>query len=103
LVPADKRVHWVPHLVSVAIGALLVAALLDLLPEAIESAGIERAGQVGLTLLGLLIFFVLEKLVLWRHCHHEECEAHPLEEPLLGRMQPLGHARVPHHVHNPCW
>lgn len=102
LVPAHKRVHWVPHLVSVAIGALLAAALLDLLPEAIESAGVERAGQIGLTLLmGLMIFFVLEKLVLWRHCHHEQCEAHPLEEPLkLGRIQPLGHARVPHHLHN---
>lgn len=102
LVPEHKRVHWIPHLVSFAIGALLAAALLDLLPEAIETAGIERAGQVGLTLLiGLMIFFVLEKLVLWRHCHHDQCEAHSVEEPLkLQRFQPLGHARVPHHVHN---
>lgn len=102
LVPIHKRAHWVPHLVSFAIGALLAAALLDLLPEAIETAGIDRAGEVGLTLLiGLLIFFVLEKLVLWRHCHHDQCEAHPLEEPFkLGRIQPLGHARVPHHLHN---
>ena len=83
LVPERKRHHWVPHLVSVAIGALLAAALLDLLPEAIESAGVARAGQVGLTLLiGLLIFFVLEKLVLWRHCHHDHCEVHPVEAPL---------------------
>lgn len=102
LVPEHRRAHWVPHLVSVAIGALLAAALLDLLPQAIETAGIERAGQVGLTLLiGLLIFFVLEKLVLWRHCHHDSCEAHPVEAPLkVTRLQPLGHARVPHHVHN---
>ncbi|MGD9841694.1 MAG: ZIP family metal transporter [Steroidobacteraceae bacterium] len=91
LVPEHRRVHWVPHLVSFAIGALLAASLLDLLPEAIETAGIERASQVGLTLLiGLLIFFVLEKLVLWRHCHHDSCEAHAVEEPLkLGRIQPL--------------
>ena len=27
-------------------------------------------------LVGILLFFVLEKLVLWRHCHAEECEAH---------------------------
>jgi len=102
LVPEQKRAHWIPHLVSFAIGALLAAALLDLLPEAIESAGIERAGQVGLTLLiGLMIFFVLEKLVLWRHCHHDNCEAHSVEEPLkLHKLQPLGHARVPHHLHN---
>ncbi len=97
LVPDSKRHHWVPHLVSVAIGALLAAALLDLLPEAIESAGVERAGQVGLTLLiGLLIFFVLEKLVLWRHCHHDHCEAHPVEEPLkLGAIRPVAPGEVP--------
>lgn len=102
LVPEHKRVHWIPHLVSFAIGALLAAALLDLLPEAIKTAGIARAGEVGLTLLiGLMIFFVLEKLVLWRHCHHDQCEAHSVDEPLkLQRFQPLGHARVPHHVHN---
>lgn len=96
LVPEHKRAHWVPHLVSFAIGALLAAALLDLLPEAIETAGVARAGQLGLTLLiGLMIFFVLEKLVLWRHCHHETCEAHPVEEPLkLARFQPLGNAQV---------
>jgi zinc and cadmium transporter len=27
-------------------------------------------------LIGILLFFVLEKLVLWRHCHVEQCEAH---------------------------
>jgi zinc and cadmium transporter len=92
LVPEHKRHLWVPHLVSVAIGALLAAALLDLLPEAIESAGVERASQVGLMLLvGLMVFFVLEKLVLWRHCHHDQCEAHPVEEPLkLGELRPVG-------------
>jgi zinc and cadmium transporter len=102
IIPEHKRGQWVPHLVSFAIGALLAAALLDLLPEAIETAGVARAGEVGLTLLiGLMIFFVLEKLVLWRHCHHDDCEAHTVDEPLkLQKFQPLGHARVPHHVHN---
>lgn len=81
LVPEAKRVHWVPHLVSLAIGALLAAALLDLLPEAISSGGVGNAQRIGLTLLvGLLIFFVLEKLVLWRHCHHDSCEGHQVEE-----------------------
>jgi zinc and cadmium transporter len=95
LVPESRRVHWVPHLVSFAIGALLAAALLNLLPEAIESAGVARAGQIGVTLLiGLMIFFVLEKLVLWRHCHHDHCEAHPVppsdHEPLkLQSIRPL--------------
>jgi zinc and cadmium transporter len=87
LVPERKRIHWIPHLVSFAIGALLAAALLDLLPEAISTAGIDHASQIGLTLLvGLLVFFVLEKLVLWRHCHHDTCEGHQIDEPNQHRF-----------------
>ncbi len=71
------RVRLLPHLVSFATGALLAAALLGLLPHAIEGAGLANAHWIGVTLLcGLLTFFVLEKLVLWRHCHQELCEGH---------------------------
>lgn len=71
------RVRVLPHLVSFATGALLSAALLGLLPHAIEGAGPDNAHLIGITLLvGLLTFFVLEKLVLWRHCHQELCEGH---------------------------
>jgi zinc and cadmium transporter len=77
LAPASLRARVLPHLVGFATGALLGAALLGLLPHAIESAGVEAMHRIGLTLLiGLLIFFVLEKLVLWRHCHQEVCEGH---------------------------
>ena len=75
--PESVRARVLPHLVSFATGALLGAALLGLLPHAIEAAGISGTHNVGLTLLaGLLIFFVLEKMVLWRHCHQEVCEGH---------------------------
>lgn len=75
--PESLRARVLPHLVSFATGALLSAALLGLLPHAMESAGVSNAHTVGLTLLiGLLIFFVLEKMVLWRHCHQEVCEGH---------------------------
>ena len=48
-----------------------------MLPHAIEGAGAENTHRVGMTLLaGLLVFFVLEKLVLWRHCHQDVCEGH---------------------------
>jgi zinc and cadmium transporter len=77
LVPEHKRARVLPHLVSFATGALLGAALLGLLPHAVEAAGIEGVHTIGLTiLLGILIFFLLEKLVLWRHCHVEVCEGH---------------------------
>jgi zinc and cadmium transporter len=71
------RARVLPHLVSFATGALLGAALLGLLPHAIEGAGADNTHRIGMTLLaGLLVFFVLEKMVLWRHCHHDACEGH---------------------------
>jgi len=63
-----------PVLVSFATGALLGAAFLRLIPHAIE----ESSGySVSLTvLLGIILFFLLEKLVLWRHCHEADCHVH---------------------------
>jgi zinc and cadmium transporter len=76
LVPERSRTKALPLLVAFATGALLGAALLGLLPEAIGMAEGDYAG-VGLSLLGgIALFFVLEKLVLWRHCHEDHCETH---------------------------
>lgn len=66
-----------PHLVSFATGALLGAAFLGLIPHALEAAGAGGEHRVGLALLiGVLTFFLLEKFVLWRHCHDDPCEVH---------------------------
>lgn len=74
------RPSYVPVLISYAVGALLGAVFLELLPHAFRLAG--SAEQMAATILaGILIFFVLEKLVLWRHCHVEECEAHDPPQP----------------------
>jgi zinc and cadmium transporter len=62
---------WISRLVSFAVGALLGAVFLELLPHALEEGSAERV--MGTVLAGLLAFFLLEKLVLWRHAHgHEE-------------------------------
>ena len=67
--------HQVPMLISYAIGALLGAVFLEILPHAFEATG--SAHRLAAVILGgILFFFVLEKLVLWRHCHAEQCEAH---------------------------
>ena len=71
----NTRASWVQMLVSYAIGALLGAAFLNALPEALELSK-NPAQMTGTVLFGILLFFILEKLVLWRHCHAEECEAH---------------------------
>lgn len=72
------RAEWVPVMVSYAIGALLGAAFLEILPHAIEHAGSLQAVSAAV-LAGIFAFFILEKLVLWRHCHTEHCEAHGAE------------------------
>ena len=69
------RAAWVPMLVSYAIGALLGAAFLELLPHAFEGAMSVRS-VAGTILAGIFAFFILEKLVLWRHCHVEDCDVH---------------------------
>lgn len=65
---------WIPRLVSFAVGALLGAVFIEILPDALEKGNAARV--MGTMLAGLIVFFVLEKFVLWRHSHgHEEHHA----------------------------
>ena len=78
----DKiRTRLIPWLVSYAVGALLGVALLALLPEALET--LSPANVFGTLLAGILTFFVLERLVLLRHCHTDECHVHGATAPLV--------------------
>jgi zinc and cadmium transporter len=84
------RATWVPMLVSFAIGALLGAAFLEILPQAFESGD---AHEVAIAVLGGIFgFFVLEKLLLWRHCHTEHCEVHDPHDD-GGRSSANDHGR----------
>lgn len=74
LIGEETRAKLVPWLVSYAVGALLGVSMLALLPTSLAQL---PARHVFATLLiGILLFFVLEKLVLWRHCHIHDCEVH---------------------------
>jgi zinc and cadmium transporter len=75
LVDARVRARVVPPLVSYAVGTLLGAALLALVPQALEA--LPPTPVFASLLAGILTFFVLEKLVLWRHCHDDgDCQIH---------------------------
>ena len=69
------RVKVLPWAISYAVGTLLGVALMALLPQALERLPAARA--LGTLLAGVLAFFLLEKLVIWRHCHDShDCEVH---------------------------
>ena len=74
LIKDSVRARMIPWLVSYAVGALLGVSMLRLLPTTLDQL---PSTIVFATLLcGILLFFVLEKLVLWRHCHIHDCEVH---------------------------
>ncbi len=79
--PEKIRKTLVPCLISYATGTLLGAAFLGMIP-----AGLKLAPALSVTatvLAGIVLFFVLEKLVIWRHCHDSECEVHGRAAPLI--------------------
>jgi zinc and cadmium transporter len=64
----------IPCLLSYAIGTLLAAAFLGMIPGGLRQAS--ALSVLTMVLAGIVIFFILEKLILWRHCHDPECEIH---------------------------
>jgi zinc and cadmium transporter len=74
LINDSTRSKVIPWLVSYAVGALLGVSMLALLPTTMEQLPPSRVFPT--LLCGIMIFFVLEKLVLWRHCHTHDCEVH---------------------------
>ncbi len=91
LMREDHRNAVLPHGISFAIGALLAVAFWGLIPEAFE---LVKPAQIqtlsGTILAGILGFFVLEKLLVWRHCHAGHCEAHG-EDSHAGHVHSHGH------------
>ncbi len=59
-------------LVSFAVGGLLGDAFIHLIPESFKSIPNHSTASL-LILFGLLLFFILEKILLWHHCHEVDC------------------------------
>lgn len=96
LLPDHHREAVLPHGISFAIGALLAVAFWGLIPHAFEDVRPEQIQSLSGTILaGVLGFFVLEKLLIWRHCHYGGgCEAHGDED-----AHDHAHAHVHSHGH----
>lgn len=90
---------WIGALVGLAVGALLGVAFLEILPQLLRAAT-QTPGAIGAILFGILGFFVLEKLFVWRHHHGgqwgSEHDAHEVNaRPRSAALLLLGNA-----VHN---
>lgn len=80
-VPSFAVDKVLPRLISFSTGTLLGAALLGMIPTAASSLSLSKISPV--VLLGLILFFVLEKMLIWRHCHKHDCHVHASSGPLL--------------------
>ncbi len=82
------RAAWIPTLVSFAIGALLGAAFLEVIPHAFENGD---PHTVAMSILGgILVFFLLEKLLLWRHSHDHDEQSHTHDHGRSGTLIVVG-------------
>jgi len=61
-------------LIGLSAGALMGAAFLDLLPEAVKNS--KGSDVFIIVLVGFILFFLIEKVLHWRHCHKGECDVH---------------------------
>jgi zinc and cadmium transporter len=69
----DTLTKAIKYLVSFAVGGLLGGAFFHLLPESMESG---NPSMFVYVLSGILLFFLIEKFLHWRHCHKGHCDAH---------------------------
>ena len=71
----NSNINIVTNMVSLSVGTMLGAVFLEILPHALEQAT-DSHDTMFIVLIGLLVFFTLEKLLIWRHCHGDHCETH---------------------------
>jgi zinc and cadmium transporter len=77
----------IPTLLGFASGRLLAAAFLGLIPEAATS--LDLPDVTSLVLVAVIVFFLLEKWALWRHCHDPNCPVHSTAGYLVAQVEGL--------------
>ncbi len=63
-----------PALVALSAGALMGGAFLHLIPESVEKFSSDNIFIY--VLIGFVLFFFVEKILHWRHCHLKKCPVH---------------------------
>ncbi|MFQ6126742.1 MAG: ZIP family metal transporter [Candidatus Heimdallarchaeota archaeon] len=81
IIPEKTQQILIPCLIAYATGTLLAAALLGLIPHALTHLVPYRT--LSTILSGIILFFLLEKFVIWRHCHDRECTIHSTAGPMI--------------------
>ena len=85
----ERLQRIIPYLVALAVGVLLGDAFIHLIPDAVKRQG--SISTVCLTtLLGMFLFFVLEKLVRWRHDHHINIPGQQNDIRPIAKMNLMG-------------
>lgn len=70
-----KLLHKITHyIVSFAAGSMIGAAFLHILPEVSEK--LNGLSPYLFVIAGILLFFIIEKVLHWRHCHDDNCKVH---------------------------
>ncbi|MBL8520051.1 MAG: ZIP family metal transporter [Betaproteobacteria bacterium] len=98
LVAWRAQPRLIPLFVSYAVGALLGVVFLDLMPHIFEKGGQQHQAAAWI-LVGILAFFVLEKLVLWRHDHDHGAAAEQAASAMDAGHHGHGHAHASHDGH----
>lgn len=84
----ERLERLLPGLVALATGALLGGAFLHLVPESAEALTGTGAGIA--IVVGLLVFFVLERFLHWHHHHHSHVDECPEDEECREEIKPFG-------------
>jgi zinc and cadmium transporter len=92
--------RYTRHMLSLAAGALLATAFVNLLPEAFASHAAPQA-LFGALLAGLVFFFVLDKAQMWHHSHEHHADLPTLDQAMKNESAPRQEHHHPHaHGHH---